>query len=113
MGLEMNKSKILRSLTVIPDSLYIERDADHQVRYIVAEMGRPGYVLVARQMGKTNLLLHAKRSLENDSDVFLYMDVSNPIPDIRGFFRSIIDVATGVLPEGGLIQSEIESGRSS
>lgn len=54
-------------------------------------MGRPGYILVARQMGKTNLLLNAKRKLSNPDDKFLYIDVSNTFADIRHFFQNIID----------------------
>ncbi|WP_162995964.1 AAA-like domain-containing protein [Acidovorax sp. 1608163] len=107
----MSKSKFLRSLTVIPEHLYVERDADRQVAKILEEMGRPGYVLVARQMGKTNLLLHAKQFLKPESDVFLYIDVSNPIPDIREFFRNIIDVATEVFPQSAETLNDIAIGR--
>jgi tetratricopeptide (TPR) repeat protein len=61
-------------------------------------MGRPGYVLVARQMGKTNLLLNIKREFQNQDDLFVYIDVSNGFPTLRTFFRNIIDTAVkGVL----------------
>ena len=84
--------KRLRSLTVIPEALYVEREADRQLEGIVANMGRPGYVLVARQMGKTNLLLHARRRAV-DLGLFVYLDLSNSFPDLRSFLRNIIDVA--------------------
>lgn len=95
-------SKSLRSLTIIPDGLYVEREADRQLSGIVANMGRPGYVLVARQMGKTNLLLHARRRA-SESGVFVYLDLSNTFPDIRSFFRNIVDVAA----EGSAALSEV------
>ena len=62
-------SKILKPYTIIPPELYIERDADRQVDNIILDMGRPGYVLVSRQMGKTNLILNAKRRLENENTI--------------------------------------------
>jgi len=85
--------KQLKNLTIIPQSLYVKRNADRQVRQIVDDMGRPGYVLVARQMGKTNLLLNARRELSKNGDLFVYVDVSNTFPTLREFFRNIIDVA--------------------
>ena len=88
--------KILKSSTIVPSHLYVERDADRQVREIIDGMGRPGYVLVARQMGKTNLLLNAKRRIPKIGDVFLYLDISSSFPDLRSFFRNIIDVAIDV-----------------
>ncbi|MDP1929222.1 MAG: AAA-like domain-containing protein [Thiobacillus sp.] len=87
----MQKPKILRSYTIIPNELYVERTADSQLLKTVEDMGRPGYVLVARQMGKTNLLLNAKRKLDDACNGFIYVDVSNTFPDIRDFFRNIID----------------------
>ncbi|MBP6893879.1 MAG: AAA-like domain-containing protein [Pseudacidovorax sp.] len=84
--------KQLRSFTIIPPSLYVERQADRQVAAILNDMGRPGYVLVARQMGKTNLILNSRRSLSRPEDLFAYLDVSNLIPDLRSFFRNIVDV---------------------
>jgi len=83
--------KILKPYTIIPPELYIARDADRQVDNIVRDMGRPGYVLVSRQMGKTNLLLNAKRRLENANDIFAYIDLSNPFDELRGCFENIID----------------------
>ena len=85
--------KILRSLTIVPPELYVEREADRQVERILSDMGRPGYVLVARQMGKTNLLLNAKRRHNGNGELFVYLDASNPFPDIRSFFRNIVDLA--------------------
>jgi len=103
--------KTLRSLTVIPVELYVERSADRQLANIVANMGRPGYVLVARQMGKTNLLLHARRNALG-SGLFVYLDLSNSFPDIRSFFRNIVDVAAESLPLPGDVLRQIRLARS-
>lgn len=91
----MNNSiikKNLRSCTIIPPHLYVERSADTQLQRVIADMGRPGYILVARQMGKTNLLLHTKEILSNKFDKLLYIDISNIFPEIRDFFQNIINV---------------------
>lgn len=85
-------NKILKSHTIVPPHLYVERDADRQLLQIIDDMGRPGYILVARQMGKTNLLIHAKRKIEMTGDIFLYVDLSNRFDDARSCFRNIIDV---------------------
>lgn len=77
--------KVLRRSTIIPNDLYIERAADRQLKSIVDEMGRPGYVLVARQMGKTNLLIHMKRT--RTEDLVLYKDLSAQFDTSRTFFR--------------------------
>lgn len=90
-------SKILRRSTIIPSGLYIERAADRQLKTIVDDMGRPGYVLVARQMGKTNLLIHMKRSRIND--LVLYKDLSTQFETSRAFFRDIIDSLLESFPE--------------
>lgn len=81
--------KVLRRSTIIPSDLYIERAADRQLKSIVDEMGRPGYVLVARQMGKTNLLIHMKRT--RSDDLVLYKDLSAQFETSRSFFRDLID----------------------
>lgn len=86
-------SKILKPYTIIPQDLYVQRDADRQVKNIIADMGRPGYVLVSRQMGKTNLLLNAKRKLEGENDVFVYIDLSNSFNNAKSCFENIIDIA--------------------
>lgn len=85
--------KVLKPYTIIPSNLYVHRDADRQVKNIIKDMGRPGYVLVSRQMGKTNLILNAKRELESDDDVFVYIDLSNPFPSAKDCFENIIDTA--------------------
>lgn len=85
--------KILKPYTIIPEPLYVRRDADKQVESIISDMGRPGYVLVSRQMGKTNLLLHAKSKLERESDAFVYVDLSNVFETAKGCFQNIIDTA--------------------
>lgn len=84
-------NKILKKYTTIPEHLYINRNADKQLRQIIEDMQRPGYVLVARQMGKTNLLFHAKRTLENESRLFVYVDLSNSFDHERDCYRNIID----------------------
>lgn len=90
-------SKILRRSTIIPSGLYIERAADRQLKTIVDDMGRPGYVLVARQMGKTNLLIHMKRT--RTDDLVLYKDLSTQFETSRAFFRDIIDSLLESFPE--------------
>jgi tetratricopeptide (TPR) repeat protein len=95
----MHMTRALKPCTIIPQNLYVERAADRQLSRIIDEMGRPGYVLVARQMGKTNLLLNAKRKVGFD-DIFVYLDVSNSVPDVRSFFRSIVDLAIENIPGG-------------
>ena len=70
--------KLLKPFTIIPPEFYVKRDADRQLLNIIEDMGRPGYVLVSRQMGKTNLLLNAKREAESLDDIFVYIDLSNP-----------------------------------
>lgn len=83
----------LKSYTIVPDSLYVERKADKQLHSIVETMQRPGYVLVSRQMGKTNLLLRAKRRWENSDDLYVYIDMSNIDETEKGCFESLIDTA--------------------
>lgn len=83
--------KRLKKYTSIPQHLYVDRSADEQLKRIVNEMQRPGYVLVARQMGKTNLLFNAKRTLENAKRLFVYVDLSNVFKHERECYRNIID----------------------
>lgn len=92
-------SKVLKPYTIIPTDLYVQRDADRQIKNIISDMGRPGYVLVSRQMGKTNLLLNAKRKLETPDDVFVYVDLSNPFENAKSCFENIIDTALETNPE--------------
>ncbi|QIX62877.1 hypothetical protein HER32_17530 [Hymenobacter sp. BT18] len=86
-------NKILKSYTIIPDHLYVRREADRLVEFIINDTGRPGYVLVARQMGKTNLLLNAKEQLIGPEDACVYVDFSNSFRSARECFRYIIDLA--------------------
>lgn len=83
-------SKILKKYKTIPEHLYVERDADNQLKEIIEEMQSPGYVLVARQMGKTNLLFHARRTLQNKSRCFVYIDLSKTFEYERELYRDII-----------------------
>lgn len=87
----MSDRKALRATTIIPDSLYVDREADRQLEGVIDEMGRPAYILVARQMGKTNLLLRMKRRREADGDVALYLDLSTHFDTARDLFRTIVD----------------------
>lgn len=91
-------SKILKPYTIIPLELYVQRDADRQLDNIIIDMGRPGYVLVSRQMGKTNLLLNAKRKFENENDLFVYVDLSNPFDSLKSCFENIIDTTIETHP---------------
>lgn len=84
------KKKLIK-YTTIPDALYVNRKADNQLKNIIDEMQRPGYVLVARQMGKTNLLFNAKRKLENPNRLFVYIDLSNVFKKERECYRYLID----------------------
>lgn len=84
-------NKILKKYTTIPEHLYVSRAADKQLEEIINDMQRPGYVLVARQMGKTNLLFHAKRTLESEDRLFVYVDLSNSFDFERDCYRNIID----------------------
>lgn len=83
--------KILKNYTTIPQHLYVNRNADIELKRIVEEMQRPGYVLVARQMGKTNLLFNAKRTLENEHRLFAYVDLSNLYDNEVDCYRNIIN----------------------
>lgn len=84
-------TKILRKYTTIPEHLYVKRNADSQLKLIIEEMDRPGYVLVARQMGKTNLLLNAKRELQSNILLIVYIDLSMIFKKEREYYRNIID----------------------
>lgn len=92
-------TKILVPTTIAPLNLYVEREADRQVEKIINVMGRPGYVLVARQMGKTNLFLNAVRKLQQVDDAFVYADLSNSFTNLRECFRSIVDTAISMHAE--------------
>jgi tetratricopeptide (TPR) repeat protein len=106
--------KILKPYTIIPPNLYVERDADRQISSIIDDMGRPGYVLVSRQMGKTNLLLNAKRRLETPEDVFVYIDLSNPFETAKSCFDNIVDIALEANEQKiGHIKNEVYSRRQS
>ena len=83
----------IKSYTIVPDALYVERKADIQLHNIIESMQRPGYVLVSRQMGKTNLLLRAKRKWENSNDLYVYIDMSNIDETEKDCFESLIDTA--------------------
>ena len=79
--------------TIVPNDFYIERKADEQLKNIIDDMGRPASILVSRQMGKTNLLLHTKDIYEDKNNMFIYIDLSIADNDIRNCFRLIVDTA--------------------
>lgn len=83
--------KILKPQTIIPQEIYVLRSADKQIKELINDMGRPGYILVSRQMGKTNLLINAKRNVESSSNIMAYIDLSNRYDTARECFRNIID----------------------
>jgi len=87
----MNKKFKLE--TIIPPEFYIERQADKQLKSIIDDMGRPASILVSRQMGKTNLLLHAKDIYEDSNNLFIYIDLSIADNNIRNCFQLIVDTA--------------------
>lgn len=105
-------SKRLQSLTIVPRELYVSRDADRQLDRVIGEMGRPGYVLVARQMGKTNLLLHMKNTREAMGDAVCYFDLSTRHSTLRNFFRAIID-AVGLTLSATEVMKDILTDRQS
>ncbi|MGE5478143.1 MAG: AAA-like domain-containing protein [Bacteroidales bacterium] len=90
------RTRSLKPCTIIPEHLYVERSADRQLAELLEHMGRPGYILVARQMGKTNLLLRAKRKIEECGDIAVYLDLSNRFDSPWEFFCNIIDTAIEV-----------------
>jgi tetratricopeptide (TPR) repeat protein len=92
-------NQVLGPVTIIPSGLYVERAADRQLRDIIESMGRPGYILVARQMGKTNLLLNARRSLETPDLLFVYIDLSAKIDSLESYFGLLLNTAHAVHPD--------------
>jgi tetratricopeptide (TPR) repeat protein len=104
--------KLLKPYTIVPSEFYVKRDADRQLLNIIDDMGRPGYVLVSRQMGKTNLLLNAKREAETPEDIFVYIDLSNPFPSAKDCFENIIDTILEIYEDRtGNIATEILESR--
>jgi hypothetical protein len=89
----------LPAVAVIPDELYVERAADRQLAAAILGMGRPPYVLDPRQMGKTNLLLHARRRLESDDLRFVYVDLSVRVASDADFYRRVLHLASTSHPD--------------
>lgn len=85
------KEKVLYSSAIIPNELYVERDADRKLKDIIFRMSKPAYVSVCRQMGKTNLLIHAKRLLEDENHRYVYIDITNKFDSARDCFRYIVN----------------------
>jgi hypothetical protein len=84
--------RLLKKYPIIPEHLYVNRMADNTLKTIIEDMQRPGYVLVARQMGKTNLLLNAQRTLQNNERMFIYVDLSNKFGNERECYNYIINI---------------------
>lgn len=93
------RKKALFQTTNIPKPLYVLRQADHQLRANIAGMGRPAYILVARQMGKTNMLHHLKLELEDRDNLYPYVDLSGKFNSPAGYFRNIIDTILEIQPD--------------
>lgn len=85
------KEKVLYSSAIIPNELYVQRDADRKLREVVQRMSKPAYISVARQMGKTNLLIHTKRALEDDDNRYIYIDVTSDFNTAQDCFRYIVN----------------------
>ncbi len=96
---------ILLQTANIPKSLYVQRQADIQLRTNISGMGRPAYILVARQMGKTNMLQHLKMECENEQNLYPYIDLSNKFDTPSEYFRNIIDTALDICPNSVRIQT--------
>ncbi len=90
--------KRLTQTAVIPEELYVRRPADDLIRTVIREAGRPGYVLAARQMGKTNLLLRAVRTLQDETTCLVHIDLSTPLQTARDYFRLIVDTILEASP---------------
>ena len=98
--------RILKKYKTIPEHLYVERDADKQLKIIIEDMESPGYVLVARQMGKTNLLLNAQRIMNNENRCFVYIDLSNTFENEKELYRGIIK---NIISQNKNIFSEVKN----
>ncbi|MCB2411125.1 AAA-like domain-containing protein [Hymenobacter lucidus] len=92
--------KIIKSSVSVPEYLYVTREADAQLAKVITEMSRPGYISVARQMGKTSLLQRIKKQLQGASRTIIYFDLSAAVyGSAQQFFRHIIDTILEVEEE--------------
>jgi hypothetical protein len=67
-------------------------------------------------MGKTNMLIHAKRKLENDTHRYIFIDITNQFQTSQDCFRYIIDQiidANENIPGFKTARNIISSGRPS
>ena len=85
------KEKKLYSSAIIPDELYVQRDADRKLKEVIQRMSKPAYISVARQMGKTNLLIQTKRTLQNETNRYVYIDITNKFETVQDCFRYIVN----------------------
>jgi tetratricopeptide (TPR) repeat protein len=85
------KQKKLFSSAIIPDELYVQRDADRKLKEVILRMSKPAYISVARQMGKTNLLIQTKRALQNETNRYVYIDITNKFETAQDCFRYIVN----------------------
>jgi len=85
------KEKKLYSSAIIPNELYVQRDADRKLKEVILRMSKPAYISVARQMGKTNLLIQTKRALQNETNRYVYIDITNKFETAQDCFRYIVN----------------------
>lgn len=85
------KEKKLYSSAIIADELYVQRDADRKLKEVILRMSKPAYISVARQMGKTNLLIQTKRELQNETNRYVYIDITNKFETAQDCFRYIVN----------------------
>lgn len=85
------KEKKLYSSAIIPDDLYVQRDADRKLKEVILRMSKPAYISVARQMGKTNLLIQTKRTLQSETNRYVYIDITNKFETVHDCFRYIVN----------------------
>jgi hypothetical protein len=85
------KEKKLFISAIIPQDVYVKRDADRKLKEVIQRMAKPAYISVSRQMGKTNLLIHAKKELEDLENRYVFVDITNNFTNAQDCFRYIID----------------------
>jgi tetratricopeptide (TPR) repeat protein len=92
--------KVIKSSVRVPERLYVTREADAQLATVITDMARPGYISVARQMGKTSLLQHVQRQLQGAGRTIVYFDLSAAVyGSAQQYFQHIIDTILEVAEE--------------
>lgn len=100
--------KVIKSSVRVPERLYVTREADAQLTTVITDMARPGYISVARQMGKTSLLQHVQRQLQGAGRTIVYFDLSAAVyGSAKQYFQHLIDtileVAEEALPQSAQV----------